>query len=372
MSSDLLPWLVPGARDIARIASEAMPFTRRRKYARRGKRSVARAFKPKLVRRTRRVVRRRKSKGQRNIQGKNVSWKNIGKRLSKLLRPIAKGVANQKYNYNQASVFYSNAGLQNFNQIMMGSFGNSTGLGQDMPDVANAIESDYSNVWNKVTGGDVVGALYDDVRGQRFLVKNIQHTIYITNQTDAHCHMTLYDCVPRRDTDLSPYQAIIQGQRVLQDNQATDGLVSIPAASNLSRIGVEPYGVPLFMQRWKIVNQRTIIMHPGQVHRHTLNFNVNKMFNSTLLNAENTYIRGFSAATLIKQHGFPVSLVADENIATIGPSKLNVVIKKEITYAIPQFGVPKAHLTYNNLQQGVQGNFQVMNPDGDEEVYNAA
>lgn len=351
-----------------------MPYVRSR-FKRRGtKRTRARAFKPtKFSRRTRRkVVRKKKRRSTSNVQGKNVSWKNIGRALPKVLRPVAKGVANQKYNYNQANVWYSSAGQQNYNQIIMGSFQNSNGLGGDMPDVANSIEADISNVWNKVTGGDGVGALFEDIRGTRFLIKNIQHTIYITNQTDGHCHMTLYDCIPRRDTDLSPVTAINQGQRVLQDNQATDGLVSIPAANNQNRLGVEPYSIPVFQQRWKIVNQRTIIMHPGQVHRHTLNYNVNKMFNSTILNAENTYIRGFSACTMIKQHGFPASLIADENISTIGPSKLNVVIKKEITYAQPVFGVPKAHLTYNNLQQPAVQNVQAMNPDGDEEPYNAA
>lgn len=260
-----------------------------------------------------------------------------------------------------------------YTAYMVGAFGGGALLGNDVADIQNDSIFDYHNIWNKVTGGDGVAGSYEDIRGTRFLVKNAQQTLYMTNQSDHHISMTLYDVVPRRDCGINILDCLNQGNRVLQDNQNTAGAVPILNYGPYQRLGVEPYGTPYFMSKFKIVNQRTIIMHPGQVHRHTLNFNVNKMFNSNLLDVDGIYLRGWSAGTMIKIHGFPVQGVQDEAVTTIGTAKLGIVMKKEITYAIPMFSVPKTSLIYNNLATGQpQGVFQAMNADGDVEVQDNA
>lgn len=370
--SAVVPYLFPGAGEIAR---SIMPYVKRRRVQRgRGrKRSAAVAFKPKLFRRTRPRLARRKRKGTKNVQGKHVSVKNIGRRLPKVLMPIAKGVANQKYCYNRADIRQSQTGRQAYFSYVMGTFDNAVGLGGDMPLEGNAEANDYLNIWNKVTGGDGALGAYSALRGTKVLIKNLQHTLYITNQTDGFASLTLYDCIPRRDTESGPVTALRDGNRVLQDNGPTTGNSAIAAFEPDNRLGCDPYGTPQFMSKWKIVNQRTIIMCPGQVHRHTLNFNCNKMMNTNLLEGDNFYLRGWSAVTMMKLHGFPGVSVANGDIASLISARLAVAYKKEITYSVPLQAVPRNHLIYNNITGGnLEGAFQVMNADGDIEVQDNA
>lgn len=325
--------------------------------------SRARARGSKRARFAKSRPRRKFKKGTKNIQGKNVSVKNIGRKLPRVYYPAVKATSGQVYDFNQAFNITSQQGRQGFDEIGLGTCNNGTALNNVGPGLFNSNNSDLGNVFINVFGNGV--AAFDTSRQGKILVRSISLTVYYTNMIDGYLHFTIYDVVPRRDTDQSPLTNYLQGLRAAYDGADTNGTEVISNASVSTLVGADLGQSPYFNSKYMIVNRRTIIMTPGQVHRHTLNYKVNKVLNSAILDSQNIYMRGFSAVHICKIHGFPADN-ADNTITTLQAAKVSVVYRKRIKYHVIEQSKPTRY-TYNNIEDdGIA--LENMNEDGDVEA----
>lgn len=349
--------LTTGVDMARRFATNAFRKRKRAPASRRASRFAkrARTYKSKY--------KRKSKKGTKNIQGKNVSVKNIGRKLPRVYYPVVKTTASHTYEHNGATNITSQQGRHKYDEFSMGGAVGATTLTSVGPAWTNGNAADLSNVFIAAFGNEV--AALDHSRQGKILVRSIQMTLFYTNMTDGYLHFTLYDILPRRDTDSSPLTAANSGARTLLDGTAVNGTEPIPSSEALTHIGVELSQLPHFNSKWMIVNRRTIIMSPGQVHRHTLNYGINKVMNASLLDAQNTYLRGFAAFHVVKIHGFPAD-TADNAVTTLTSGKLSCVFRKRVRYHIIDRAAPTKY-AYNNIEDdGVA--LENMNADGDVEA----
>lgn len=309
---------------------------------------------------------RKMRKGAKNIQGKNVSVKNIGRALPRVYYPAVKATCGQIYEFNSSMNITSRQGRQAYDEISMGMCNNGTAFGNNGPSLLNANGSDLGNIFNNVFG---VAAIYDTTRQGKILVRSISMTMYYTNQTDGYIHFTIYDILPRRDGDNLPLATALNGQRSLLDGNVTAGAEPLLNDEALQHVGVDLGSIPYFNQKYMIANRRTIVMSPGQVHRHTLNYKVNKVLNGSILDGNNAVLRGFTAFHVCRIHGFPAD-TATGDVTTLQSAKVCCVWRKRIKYHVIEKKDPTRFIFNNIEDDGVV--LDNMNADGDIEVQNNA
>lgn len=348
--------------DMARRYANAAFRKRKRAPMSRGRTRMAKRSKYGKYR-----PRRKVKKGTKNVQGKNVSVKNLGRKLPRVYYPIVKTTAPQIYDINGSFNIISTQGRQAFDEISMGAANNGRNLNADNGGALNSQASDLNNLFllPPISLATPAGTAFDSKRQAKLLLRSIKMSVFYTNQTDGYLHFTIYDVLPRRDTENTALTHALQGQRTLMGGVATAGNEPLPNDQTLQLVGTELSQIPYFNSRYMIVNRRTIIMNPGQVHRHTINYRVNRMLSSQLLDAQNTYYRGFSCFHICKIHGFPADS-ADNSTITFTSGKVSAVWRKQLKFHTVQDYTPR-RLVYNNLEDdGIQ--LENMNEDGDVEI----
>lgn len=324
-----------------------------------------RARMSKRVRFSKTKYKRKARKGFKNVQGKNVSVKNLGRKLPRVYYPLVKGTSQQIYDFNGSFNVVSQQGRQAFDEISMGGAINGSALNLVNGQPLNSNAVDLTNIFY-MTPLQQAGALaFTKGKQSKILLRSIKMTVFYTNMTDGYLHFSIYDVLPRRDTQSTPLTHALQGQRTLFDATATGGNEVLNNDATLQLVGSDLTQIPYFNQKYMIVNRRTIIMNPGQVHRHTINYRINRMFNASMLDGANNYLKGFSAFHIVRIHGFPAD-TADNTITTFTSSKVSAVWRKTIKYHLIQESAPR-RIALNNLEDdGVA--LENMNEDGDVEV----
>lgn len=190
---------------------------------------------------------------------------------------------------------------------------------------------------------------------ERFYVESaFMRTIY-TNVTSTPVQMTLYDMVPKDDSGIGfgdPRNLIIQGLRAKYNSNTQ---YAVPY-QNITESQA-------FTNKWKIINQKTLVLTPGEVHEHITSYNVNKYFENNesteyyVDGAQNTrsleWMKNFTIHHFCKIVGTPVT---DGTNISCAQSKVICMSYRKLVYKRPQgiqgtkliasqANVPKSNLT---------------------------
>lgn len=168
----------------------------------------------------------------------------------------------------------------------------------------------------------------------RMYVQSSEIRCVYTNVTSTPVKLTLYDCKAKSMGQLdidNPFSAIKQGLQTKYNN--------------VNQFAV-PYQTPKesehFRKFWKIINEKTITLNPGEVHEHFLETDVSKYFEnqdgtSVSANGATTvqfhYIPPFTTVHFCRIIGTPVT--DDTNVST-ATSKVICMIYKKLVLKRPQ------------------------------------
>lgn len=204
--------------------------------------------------------------------------------------------------------------------------------------------AEIASAWN---GAELNGyASYSTSALTRFYVCCSELRMVYTNTTSTPVKLTLYDC-----------RARAMGQAGLDG--VVDGIVQgLKSKYNNAEQHLVPYQSPKesehFGKFWKIINEKTIILSPGEVHEHYLKTDVNKYFEnqdatSTNVSGSSTvsfhYIPPFTTVHFARLIGTPVT---DGSLISTATSKVICMVYKKLTWKRPQ-GAANIQLLANQI-----------------------
>jgi hypothetical protein len=154
-----------------------------------------------------------------------------------------------------------------------------------------------------------------------------------TNQTNDVAHMTLYDCIARRDLTT---QSTAEGLYTTPDVAWQQGSVDGGATNSWKIVGSTPFQSIGFTEYYKIFKITTVDLHSGGHHRHKLYANPRKMVNNdivqTLITSSNTGTIGqWTSFTMVVVHGYPDNLTGGTTVTTAS-GKIDWVTRKQYEF----------------------------------------
>lgn len=160
-------------------------------------------------------------------------------------------------------------------------------------------------------------------RTRKMMVKYC-HAIYeLKNQTNTPIHITLYDCVARRDMQslIYPETAWTSG---MNNESVSIGGNPDAIALNSNLVGVTPFQSQQFCQLWKVKRTSRFELGGGAVHRHAVSIKPGGMLSNEYIRQFQCY-KGLSTIVLAVIHGG----IADNN-----PSLTGAVSVSTSTFAL--------------------------------------
>lgn len=145
-------------------------------------------------------------------------------------------------------------------------------------------------------------------------MKNCKGELLLTNQGNDLCHMTIYDCVSRRDqyngsSTLDPWSAWSVGC-----NDAS-------SANTNTYVGSHPFVIPGFTELYKVEKVTQVDLHTGGHHRHSVKISPNRMISREILtNVVGTSgignLRNLTRFSMIVMHGYPTNATGGTTVST--------------------------------------------------------
>jgi len=219
---------------------------------------------------------------------------------------------------------------------------------------------DYAILGTTWSYSDLQGfAPNSDTQQTRFYVDSSTMRGMITNTTSTPLKLTMYLLHPKKDLESfgDPIDAIQQGLRE-KYNSITQYKVPF----------VSPRESKTFISNWKIEDEKTITLSPGENHEYFYSTEIEKYYNSSTSTIKgdgttetHTYVRGFTKVLLIK---ILPSLVTDSTKVSFAASKVIYVNKDQLNYKRPQGQNQNVLLaTQSNVPQNGLTSEKFMNQD---------
>lgn len=169
----------------------------------------------------------------------------------------------------------------------------------------------------------------------KLLLLGIHAENLVTNATSTNTHVIIYDVMARHDG----FTTVNTGPGTVFTLGGADA--GGGAAADYSVVGTSPWNNPRFVSQYQIIKQTPIILAPGQVHTHSVNYKPNFIFNKERYISNSTGpIGGLTMYSFAVFHGTPVHDTATESVISTGIAKLDVVRKDSITFKGVVFGNP--------------------------------
>lgn len=171
-----------------------------------------------------------------------------------------------------------------------------------------------------------------DTVQKRFYIDSVQQRGMITNTTSTPVKLTMYLLHPKKDlpeTDGNPVKTIEYGLRELY---------------NANDMHKTPYVSPResvqFNSAWKIANEKTVVLSPGENHEYFYNIEIEKYWNSSQsrLGTDGSgtnyyFMKGYTKTIMIKVQP---TLVTDSTKVSFASSKVIWLNRSTLKYKIPQ------------------------------------
>lgn len=194
---------------------------------------------------------------------------------------------------------------------------------------------DMNNVW---TGSDCVAfapnpsALWNLAR---FYVESASMRHVYTNVTSTPVKLTIYDLEPKTNGvqgEDGPTNSVITGLKIKYDNDQFQYQVPYQSIKESKQ----------FMSRWKILNQKTVTLSPGETHETYTHYDINKYYDNTMSKSSTpdgltstTYqwLKGFTKVQMVRLIGTPVT---DGTKISTATSKVVCISYRTLKYRKPQ------------------------------------
>lgn len=177
--------------------------------------------------------------------------------------------------------------------------------------------SDLAYIQSKITGTST------GYKTTKICLESVVAKYQMVNQGLESCYVHIYDMVARRDTSYSPANALLTG---LGDE----------GSASITTYGVTPYASRLLTCNYKILNHKRVALTIGQTHEHSVNYKVNKWFQSEVLQSAAQAIAGVTVYTLIIVSGCPTNdSVTSTNVGII-TAVVDIVATKQMKYSWTQ------------------------------------
>lgn len=163
---------------------------------------------------------------------------------------------------------------------------------------------------------------------QNILLKSCTSELMITNQTNDVVHLTLYECVARKDTYNGNYYnpGVAWSQGTFDQGNTTAYLM----------VGSNPFQTPAFTKFYRVERVIDINLHTGGHHVHRSKSTMNHLMNYEEYQAATSSgtIRGVSRFTLPVIHGYPSNDSTTHSQISTTAVAIDMVWKKQYQYYV--------------------------------------
>lgn len=166
-----------------------------------------------------------------------------------------------------------------------------------------------------------------------FYFGNTKSVMSITSATNLNCSLRVYECVAKRDTNISYYRTPIDAW-----SRGIDETVGSSTSTTYTSIGVYPSTSPIFREFWHVENYFDIDLAAGGTHIHTSTYHVNSTIPNCLVSehGDTSAMAGVTRYYLFVLSGTPVHDSANENNVALGSVKVDVnIVQTYEYYSIP-------------------------------------
>lgn len=132
----------------------------------------------------------------------------------------------------------------------------------------------------------------------KLILHSIRSEISWVNSSSSNSTFIVYDIIARKDTGAANASTPL--------NAWASGIDSAGgSATDWQIIGSEPTESVTFNQFYKVVQRTRVSMGPGQMHRHEITYNPNRILAGLYLTNVAYNVAGISMYTLVVHHGMP-------------------------------------------------------------------
>lgn len=215
---------------------------------------------------------------------------------------------------------------------------------QNVAPIGNYMDAtDLTNIYSSIGQSAV------DYSDSKLFMLDVHSEALITNACNLNTHAIIYDVVARLDgfttVNTGPVTAFTLG--------FADG--STGAANDYLIPGATPYNNPRFVNAYKIIKQTPIILSPGQIHTHTLRYNINRTISKERLQLNGIGpIAGLTVYSIVVFHGTPYHDTATELVIGTSVAKLDIIKKDTLRFIHLQQSYPVVDIT-NSLSTVTAG-----------------
>lgn len=132
----------------------------------------------------------------------------------------------------------------------------------------------------------------------QLVMHSIKAELLFTNSSSSNSAITIYDIVARKDAGNANVALPSLAWQYGVDQAGG-------AANDYLVVGSEPTESVAFNQFYKIVQRKRINMAPGQLHRHEVYYQPNKLLKGQYLTQQPYNVTGVTVYTMIVHHGMP-------------------------------------------------------------------
>lgn len=150
----------------------------------------------------------------------------------------------------------------------------------------------------------------------QLVLHSIKAELLFTNSSSSNSAITIYDIVARKDAGNANVNLPSQAWRYGVDQAGG-------AADDYLIVGSEPTESVAFNQFYKIVQRKRVSMAPGQLHRHEIYYQPNKLLKGQYLTQQPYNIAGITLYTMVVHHGMPVHDVTTKTNVSIDISSID-------------------------------------------------
>lgn len=217
-------------------------------------------------------------------------------------------------------------------------------------------QSDFNAILSQLPASTVAGNL-----NRRFLLDSYKGELTFSNGTNASCYVKIYDIMAKVDIDSTDVTAGIgDPASAWQTGELQQG-----NATGYHVIGSYPNKVDTFKQHFKIMSMKQHFMKPGDIHKHHVNINYNKIMNEARIVNSSRY-GGITYFTMIVCHGTPAQTDDATPIVSTTAGQINWTQTQRFTYRYSLDNQQNSYVLPNLLPQPAV--LEVVQDDGDIDV----
>lgn len=200
---------------------------------------------------------------------------------------------------------------------------------------------------------------------RRFLLDKYTSELTFANGTNATAYVHIYDIMCKTDVDTADLTAGIGDPAVAWNN----GEIQQGNPTGYHVIGSTPSRVDLFREHFKILNKTSHFLQVGQVHKHKISINYNRIMNEAkILNS--IRFGGITIFTMLVCHGTPGQDDSAVPVVSTTAGQINWTQTQRYSYRYSSDNQANSYVVPALLPQPVA--LEVVQEDGDIDLVNNA